>query len=90
MMKTTLDLPEDLVRALKIRAATEGRKLKDVAADAITVGLGRSPRGQGPSPERVRLPLVECAHEAAPAEELTPDRVAELLLQDETGARGAA
>jgi hypothetical protein len=77
------------VRALKIRAANEGRKLKEVVADVITVGLGRSPSEQGPPTERVRLPLVECAHEAAPDEELTPDRVAELLLLDEAGARGA-
>jgi len=34
-MKTTLDLPDDLMRGMKIRAATQGRKLKDVIADAI-------------------------------------------------------
>jgi hypothetical protein len=32
-MKTTLDLPEDLMRALKLRAVEENRKLKDTIAD---------------------------------------------------------
>ena len=32
-MKTTLDLPDDLVRAVKMRAVAEDRKLKDMVAD---------------------------------------------------------
>ena len=39
-MKTTLDLPDDLMRGMRIRAATQGRKLKDVVADAIRDSLG--------------------------------------------------
>ena len=38
-MKTTLELPDELMREVKIRAATEGRKLKDVVADALRTGL---------------------------------------------------
>ena len=38
-MKTTLDLPNDLVRELKLRAVHEGRKLKDVAAALLAAGL---------------------------------------------------
>ncbi len=38
-MKTTLELPDDLMRGMKIRAATEGKKLKDVIADAIRDSL---------------------------------------------------
>jgi len=34
-MKTTLDLPDDLMREVKIRAATQGRKIKDLIAEAI-------------------------------------------------------
>ncbi len=30
-MKTTLELPDELMREVKIRAAVEGRKLKDVS-----------------------------------------------------------
>lgn len=38
-MKTTLDLPDDLMREIKIRAATQGGKLKDVMADTLRSGL---------------------------------------------------
>lgn len=38
-MKTTLDLPDDLMREVKIRAATQGKKLKDVMADTLRSGL---------------------------------------------------
>jgi hypothetical protein len=38
-MKTTLDLPDDLMREVKIRAATQGRKLKDVIAEVMRNGL---------------------------------------------------
>ncbi|HWN43484.1 MAG TPA: hypothetical protein VNW71_14745 [Thermoanaerobaculia bacterium] len=46
-MKTTLDLPDELVR------------------------------------RRLKLPLVECAHEARPGDEMAPERVAEVLLDEE-------
>ncbi|MFT6178442.1 MAG: plasmid stability protein [Akkermansiaceae bacterium] len=38
-MKTTLDLPEDLVIEIKLKAAREHRKMKDVAAEALRKGL---------------------------------------------------
>jgi plasmid stability protein len=39
-MKTTIDLPDDLMRAVKIRAAEHNLKLKDVVADALRAALG--------------------------------------------------
>src|SRR5207248_5610567 len=72
VMKTTLDLPDDLVRAVKIRAVEENRKLKDMVAELLRRGLE-----QEPPPavrRRVRLPLVQCAHPARPEEEITPER----------------
>ena len=85
-MKTTLDLPDDLMRAVKIRAVNEGRRLKDVMADLIRTGLAQGTKSQGTSAQRVRLPLVKCAHPASLEEEMTPDRVAEVLLQEESTA----
>jgi len=38
-MKTTLDLPDPLMRRVKVRAATEGRKLKDLIAELLDHGL---------------------------------------------------
>jgi hypothetical protein len=38
-MKTTLELPDPLMRRVKIRAASEGRKLKEVVADLLIKGM---------------------------------------------------
>jgi plasmid stability protein len=85
-MKTTVDLPDDLMRAVKVRAAHENRRLRDVMAELLQRGLSRVPVRRAAVRKRVRLPLVRCAHEARPDEEMTPDRVAALLLQDEASA----
>lgn len=41
-MRTTIDLPDDLLRSAKERAAREGRPLSEVVADAVRAGLGRA------------------------------------------------
>ena len=84
-MKTTLDLPDDLMREVKIRAVKENRKLKDAIADLLKRGLAREPIVPAKR-RRVRLPLVRCAHEARRGEEMTPQRVAEILLGEESEA----
>ena len=89
-MKTTLDLPDDLVRAVKIRAVEEDRKLKDMIADLLRRGLAQKSGAPAAVRRHLKLPLVECAHEARPGEEMTPERVAEVLLEEEAGVhRGA-
>jgi plasmid stability protein len=82
-MKTTLDLPDDVMRAVKIRAVEENRRLKDTIADLLRRGLAQELRGPAPVRRRVKLPLVECAHEARPGEEMTPERVADAFLEQE-------
>jgi hypothetical protein len=73
------------VRAVKIRAANENRRLKDVVADLLRHGLVEHPRSAlRPRRKRVVLPLIKCAHEARKSEELIPDRVTELLAQEES------
>jgi len=87
-VKTTLDLPDELMRAAKIRAANEGRKLKDVVADLIRRGLAEEPKGVGRVRKRVGLPLIECAHDARRGQEMTPNRIARVLArEDATTAR---
>lgn len=41
-MRTTIDLPEDLLAAAKQLAAKEGRTLSAVVSDAVRVSLARS------------------------------------------------
>lgn len=86
-MKTTLDLPDDLLRAVKIRAAQEDRKLKDLIADLLRLGLAAE-EGAPKEMRRVQFPLIRSRHLASSASEMTPDRVAEILLEQES--RGAS
>ncbi len=48
LVKTTLELPDHLMRAVKILAAQTDRKLKDVIADVIQRGLTGSAEGVNP------------------------------------------
>ena len=83
-MKTTLDLPDDLMREIKVRAAREDRKLKDLVADLLRRGLREESRKPDRIRNRVKFPLIEGGHPAKPGDELTADRVAEILLEEET------
>ena len=90
-MKTTLDLPAELVRRLKLRAIHEQRKLKDLAAEVLRDGLeARSPRRRE-KPARIGkdkktgLPVILCRRASGHDKELTPDRVAEILDGQEAG-----
>jgi len=55
-MKTTLDLPDSLFTEVKMRAAKENRKMKDVIAEALRRGLG-APASSPPPHE-----LLEAYH----------------------------
>ncbi len=44
-MKTTLDLPDELMRAIKVRAAQQGRKMKDVVTELLRSGLSQTHSG---------------------------------------------
>ena len=45
-MKTTMELPDDLMRTLKLRAAHSNRRLKDVVVELLQRGLAGQPAGQ--------------------------------------------
>jgi plasmid stability protein len=42
-MKTTLDLPDEIIREMKLRAVMQGRTLRDLATDFLRQGLGMAP-----------------------------------------------
>lgn len=79
-MKTTLDLPGDLVREIKLRAVHDGRKLKDTVADLLRRGLRRGSPRTGATPKRVKLPLVQCRRAAT----LTPHQMSTALEGQDT------
>jgi plasmid stability protein len=67
-MKTTLDLPDDLMREVKIRAVHEHKKLKDAIAEFIRKGMAASKRRPAKFHKPVKLrggPLTTEEIEAA-------------------------
>lgn len=81
-MKTTLDLPDDLMREVKIRAAQEGRKLKDLLAEAIRTGLDAAPSGAS---ARAALPLMKLAKASGKHRTLSLAESCELIKAAELG-----
>lgn len=81
-MRTTLDFPDDLFRALKARAATEGTTLKDLIPRLVQAGMVASERtsvqrtpSRLPAPIRSgrRMRAYTNAELAALADSLTDD-----------------
>jgi len=53
-MKTTLEIPDDLFRAAKSKAALDGRHLKDLVAEGLSLVL----RAQPTPTRRADFPLI--------------------------------
>jgi plasmid stability protein len=88
-MKTTLDLPDEVVREVKLRAVVQGRTVKDLVAEFLRQGLGMVPLdrpGKRPISERVEiresgLPIIRC-RPPAPATRMSVEDL--LKLEQET------
>jgi len=57
LMKTTLELPDDLMRRIKLRAVHRRRKLKDEIAHLLEAGMAQAVDAEAPArpPRPVRL-----------------------------------
>jgi hypothetical protein len=96
-MKTTVELPDALVKQVKLRALQDGMKLKDAVADLLRRGLEAAMNAESDAEEPVvttdkktGLPLIECKQAASSQAELTPERVAEILGAQESEWHHAA
>jgi plasmid stability protein len=61
-MKTTLDLPDDLIKRVKIRAVHEHKKLKDAVAELIERGMRETRQAKVSKPIKLRggfIPTTE-------------------------------
>lgn len=78
-MRTTLVIDDDLYRRAKAKAALEGKSVTSLVEQALRAVVdGRIPAEE--TKYHARLPLIGGGHPADPAEELTAERVAEILL----------
>jgi plasmid stability protein len=78
-VKTTLDLPDALVKQGKLRALRGGRKLKDAVADLLRQGLASSVGTPMPRPTisidaETRLPRIQGAP-AAPISTMSAEQI---------------
>lgn len=79
-MKMTFELPADLARQLKVRAAEEGVKLKDLVAEACRQLLAFPNKKKTKASAHKPLPtFFKGGRPAKPGEELTPEKVDEIL-----------
>lgn len=75
-MKTTLDLPDSLVKQVKLRAIHDGRKLKDAMADLLRKGLSVAAEVKAEiattvtRDKKTGLPVIVCKRAATATEEL--------------------
>lgn len=90
-MKTTLDLPDELIREVKLRAVVQGRTMRDVVADFLRQGLGMTapkPPEIPPADSMVEigqsgLPVIRC-RPGAPATRMSVEELLELERQTQT------
>lgn len=56
-MKTTLDIPDELMRRVRLRAVHRNQKLKDAVAQLLEAGIGALPAAEPRAhpPKAVRL-----------------------------------
>ena len=78
-MRTTIDLPDDLLQKAEVRAAREGRSLEDVVTDGLRRVL-ETPRAEDRPRRPVSFPLVP---ETALAPAITPEDVNQALVDEE-------
>lgn len=78
-MRTTIDMPDSLMRAAKARAAESGETLKDLVNRAVAheLGMPSAPKGKT---GRVTLPLIKPG--AGPAVLVTNEDI-EAAFEDE-------
>jgi hypothetical protein len=86
-VRTTVELPDDLFRKAKARAALQGRALKDLVAEGLKLVLKTPAHSQVPS-VRTRFPIIQPKDRTR---RVTPEMVAEAeeqLLSGEAADHG--
>jgi len=66
---------------MKIRWASENRKLREVATEVFRRGLANPDPLELKLGHRVKLPLSECTKPARTRQSMTPERLADVLLK---------
>jgi len=79
-MRTTLDLPDELFRQVKAKAAMEGAKLKDLLTRFVENGLRHQPEER--PLRRSKLPVIK-RHRNQRVSSLTAERQSKLEEEED-------
>jgi hypothetical protein len=83
-MRTTIDLPDSLLRQAKARAALEGLTLKELIASYVVQGLQQGDVQRAVQPRRRSAPpMIARAVTGKPIPALSADELAELDIQED-------
>lgn len=86
-MRTTIDLPDDLLRRAKATAALRGQKLKDLVASFIERGLESPEPAAPPLGHRIQLPEF-IPFTGVPIRSLSNAEIEDILLQEDLAQLG--
>lgn len=90
-MKATFDLPDDLLREVKLRAVIQRRTARDIVAEFIRQGLGMETRQNAQPPaagsmveiNEFGLPVFRC-RPSAPATKMSVEQLLEIEQEAQT------
>lgn len=86
-MRTTIDLPDDLLRQAKSRAALDGLKLKDLIARYVARGLAGAEQppvsDTATGRQRSPLPMIPRASTGKPIPALSNAELAQIELEED-------
>jgi hypothetical protein len=78
-MRVTLDIPADLAQRLREKASEQGVDLNHLVVEACRSFLDQSRKPKRPKAKKFPFPIFKGGHPAKPGEELTPEKVSEIL-----------
>ena len=80
-MRTTIDIPDELFRAAKAKAALEGRLLKDLVLEGLQLVIVAAPQEKRELP-KTKFPLIEGNKNGEVLTNEMLDRVVEQMDQE--------
>ncbi len=83
-MKTTLEIPEELYRAVKAKAAIEGKRVTDVVTEALRMAI----EVKSQPARRVEVPIIKATARKTKAT-IEDFKRAELSMYEEDDLRNA-
>jgi hypothetical protein len=80
-MKTTIEIPDELLRQAKSRAALEGRTLKDLMIEGLEYAVTRSTTAR--PLRKARFPIIKSGRKGRKITDETVNRAIEQMHEDE-------